>query len=588
MALSSTVAASTNAANAHPYDYEAHSRIAGPLQDAPETDYTVRFKGVMKPRDAFKALVFVVLNLGIEITFLIWLFLGGHISVTDSQAMNVATIVIVACIAIIELFRLINVFTLCLATLLARDPIPVQPESGLRVAFTTTIVPSKEPFDVVAKTLQKMLEVRHDGTIDVWLLDEGNDREIKKACKKMGVRHFTRKNIAKWNTPKGQFKAKSKHGNHNAWLDKNQAKYDIVVSVDPDHVPLPNFCERILGYFRDPNIAFVVGPQVYGNYNETFVTRGAESQAYLFQATIQRAGNAYNAAMFVGTNHAYRVSAWKTIGGFQDSITEDMLTSLKVHSTKNPETKKYWKSVYTPDVLAIGEGPTSWTDFFTQQLRWSRGSNEILVKKYWWLAFKLTAGKRLHYSLMMAYYPAVAVSWAIGILLAALFLVFGLEGVHIPGGIWLAFYLDVAVAQAALYIWLRKYNVSPHEDKASSGALGMFMSMVTAPIYLTALKGALLRQKLHFVVTPKGESSSPDSWRTFSKHIAWAIIAFGSIILSFAMSNRVPGVRIWSVLTIIVSLAPLAVWLLTKDSSGQRSALIIKLNKFASVQKEAS
>ena len=30
--------------------------------------------------------------------------------------------------------------------------------------------------------------------------------------------------------------------------------------------------------------------------------------------------------------------------------------------------------VYTPDVLAVGEGPASWTDFFSQQTRWSRGT----------------------------------------------------------------------------------------------------------------------------------------------------------------------------------------------------------------------
>ena len=64
--------------------------------------------------------------------------------------------------------------------------------------------------------------------------------------------------------PYGQYKERSKHGNYNAWLDAHGHEYDFFLSVDPDHVPMPNFAERFLGYFRDPDVpvAFVVGPQV--------------------------------------------------------------------------------------------------------------------------------------------------------------------------------------------------------------------------------------------------------------------------------------------------------------------------------------
>lgn len=513
----------------------------------------------MKPKDFTVALLLVLINLAIEIFFLFWLFQPEHFSWTKDTSTNVATLTIIICIAVIELFRFINIATLCLAALVARDPIPMKAQRKLRVAFTTAIVPSKEPFDIVQQTLAKMKQVRHKGTFDVWILDEDNEDYIRDACKTMGVHHFSRKGHAKWNTAKGAFKAKTKHGNHNAWLDAHGDNYDVVVSVDSDHAPLKNFCERILGYFRDPDVAFVVGPQVYGNYTN-FVTKGAESQAYLFQAAIQRAGNAYNSAMFVGTNHAYRVQAWKELGGFQDSITEDMLTSLQVHTHKNKLTNKYWKSVYTPDVLAVGEGPASWTDFFSQQLRWSRGSNEIMIKNYPRIAWRLTAGKRLHYSLLMAYYPSVAISWALGISLSILFMTFGLIGVHIPGKIWLALYVDAAVVQAGMYIWLRRYNVSPHEEKHSPGVIGMLMSMVAAPIYATALSGALLRRKLHFVVTPKGEQASPDQLATFAKHFQWVAIAVLALIISVYTGQKYPGIWIWPILTIVVSLTPVTIW----------------------------
>jgi cellulose synthase/poly-beta-1,6-N-acetylglucosamine synthase-like glycosyltransferase len=81
------------------------------------------------------------------------------------------------------------------------------------------------------------------------------------------VHHFTRHQVERYNQPRGRFKARSKHGNYNAWVDVHGDDYEFFVSVDPDHVPQANFCERLLGYFRDPDVAFVVGPQVYGNYD---------------------------------------------------------------------------------------------------------------------------------------------------------------------------------------------------------------------------------------------------------------------------------------------------------------------------------
>jgi cellulose synthase/poly-beta-1,6-N-acetylglucosamine synthase-like glycosyltransferase len=124
------------------------------------------------------------------------------------------------------------------------DPIPMQPQSGLRVAVLTTIVPGKEPIEMVMKTLRAMKRIRHDGPIDVWLLDEGNDPEVQHRCAEIGVRHFSRKGIERFNQPSGEFRAKSKAGNHNAWRAAHESDYDIIAQMDPDHIPHPCFLER--------------------------------------------------------------------------------------------------------------------------------------------------------------------------------------------------------------------------------------------------------------------------------------------------------------------------------------------------------
>jgi cellulose synthase/poly-beta-1,6-N-acetylglucosamine synthase-like glycosyltransferase len=475
------------------------------------------------------------------------------------QWATVADAVMLVSIGVIELFRVITVVSNAHATLVARDPVPVTAEAGTRVAFLTSFVPSSEPLSMVRATLEGAVQLRHDGPLDVWLLDEGDDPEVKRMCDRLGVHHFSRKGVEKWNQPTGSFRARTKHGNYNAWLDAHGDGYEFMACVDTDHIPLPNFLERMLGYFRDPDVAFVVGPQVYGNYDAT-VTKAAESQQFLFHALIQRAGNAYGSPMFVGTNNAVRVSVLKQIGGLYDSITEDMATGLEIHGTRNPASGQRWRSVYTPDVLAVGEGPTSWTDFFSQQLRWSRGTYETVIKQFWKAPFTLSPGRFLNYALMVTYYPMSAVNWILGALSCALFLGLGASGVHIESSVWLMLYSDAAALQIGLYMWNRRHNVSPHEPEGSSGLAGMVMSALSAPLYTRSFAEAVLRRRSGFVVTPKGDSASPDRLMTFRIHLFWAAVLGTSLVASFFLGHTHVAMRTWAALALVIALTPVLAW----------------------------
>ena len=542
------------------YKYKSASRHAGIFAPLPKTPYKVHYKRLTNKKDTRKTLVLALANTGVELGFLGWLLLSLFSLLWNAKAHIGATfLALLASIFIIESFRLVSIVSLALSAFAAREPIPVRPAPGRRVAFTTAIVPSKEPFERVKLTLQAMKNIKYDGKVDVWLLDEENDPAIKLACKKMGVKHFTRLGVEKWNTTEGTFKTRTKHGNYNAWLMSKGKRYEYVLSVDSDHIPQQNFAQRMLGYFRDDDVAFVVGPQVYGN-TDTVIARGAESQSYVFQATIQRAGNAYHTAMFVGTNHAYRVSSMLQIGGFQDSITEDLLTSLTIHSTRNTRTGSFWKSVYTPDVLAVGEGPSTWTDYFSQQLRWSRGANEILLKHFGRIFRKLPWRSRVHYGLIIWCYPAAAITWSVGIAVSLLYLFLGKTGVGLHDKTWLALYIDVLATQLFLYAWLRRYNVSPHEERGSFGAAGIIFSIFAAPVYVYALFCTLLRRKAKFVVTPKGDTVSPDSWRTFKNHLLWASLVGGFLIYTIIIGNTVINVKIWSAIALVSCLTPVVMW----------------------------
>ncbi len=546
---------------------EAFSRLAGPLS-APPTDkpYRVRYRNMRKvdgSRRIAGAIAIALLNICFEVFFFLWLLQPEHFAKTNPgpvvEVARAANVFVICSIAVVELLRMVNVLSLSLASVTARDPVPVTPDPRMRVAFLTTIVPSKEPISVVRDTLRAAKRIRHPGTFDIWLLDEGDDDAVKAVCAELGIRHFSRKGIERYNQPKGAFRAKTKHGNYNAWVDAHGDEYDVFLSVDPDHVPLANFAERILGYFRDPDVAYAVGPQCYKN-GEAFVTRAAESQQFPFHSVIQRAANTYNASMLVGTNNAIRISALRSIGGLSDSITEDMATGLTFHTSRNPRTGRRWKSVYTPDVLSAGEGPSSWSDYFSQQRRWSRGTFEILSSTYWSKVFKLSPGGLLHYTLITTFYPSMALGWVLGIVNAVLFLALGVSGMTIAPQIWFALYVDATAFSLWLYLMNRRYNVSPYEPPGSRGLKGMLMSIIAAPIYAVQLFSTIGRRPAKFVVTPKGASSSSDGLRTFRNHLGWLVLLAVALGVSFVRDYASPAALLWPCVSLLVCLAPVVLW----------------------------
>ncbi|GHH80795.1 glycosyl transferase [Streptomyces sulfonofaciens] len=545
------------------YDYDTHSTLAGPLTEPDEDPYRVRYRSLLaqEPHRVRAVLLMALAPVltGVLLVYLVW---PTHWTERDGSQpwLTVLDMAMLAIIGLIELFMLVNVLSIAHATLVARDPIAVVPEEGTRVAFLTTYVPGKEPLSMVRATLQGAVRVRHAGALDVWLLDEGDSDEAKDLCAELGVRHFSRRGVPEWNRAKGPHKAGTKHGNYNAWLALHGRDYDYFASVDTDHVPLPNFLERMMGYFRDPDVAFVVGPQVYGNYDSA-VTKAAESQQFLFHALIQRAGNRYRAPMFVGTNNVVRIPALLQIGGLYDSITEDMATGFELHRRRNPYTGRFWRSVYTPDVLAIGEGPVTWTDFFTQQMRWSRGTYETLLKQYWRAPFTMPAGRCFSYTLMLVYYPMTAVNWLLGIVSCVLFLWFGASGTQVAASVWLMLYSDAAALQIGLYLWNRRHNVSPHEPEGSGGLAGMVMSAMSAPIYARSLWSAVLRRPSRFVVTPKGGTGGADRIMTFRIHLSWAAVLVASLAASVVLHHTHAAMRTWACLALAVCFGPPAIWL---------------------------
>jgi cellulose synthase/poly-beta-1,6-N-acetylglucosamine synthase-like glycosyltransferase len=413
---------------------------------------TVQYHKVLSPRQQAAVQIMGWLHIAIVATLAVYLLLPDHLPRMSHGPIG-DTMTIAGLVVLVGLQLIVGLRTLTIAFHAARvrDPFPMKAQPGLRVAVLTTIVPNKEPVEMVMATLRAMLKIRHDGPLDVWLLDEGNDPYVALRCEEIGVHYFTRKGVPEWNTETGPYRAKTKHGNHNSWRSVHEYDYDVVAQMDPDHVPWPNFLERTLAYFSDPDTAFVVAPQVYGNLGESFVARGAAQLAYLFHGIIQRGANGNTAPLLIGTNHLYRPSAFDQIGGYQDCIIEDHLTSMVLYSAVNKATGNSWKGVYTPDVIAVGEGPATYADWFTQQKRWAFGIWEIARQHSPELFSKMKHRRqRMSFVALQLHYPTAALMWVGGVFLSSLHLVGGITVTRLSVGIWgVLFGLNIVLGPSA-------------------------------------------------------------------------------------------------------------------------------------------
>ncbi len=260
---------------------------------------------------------------------------------------------------------------------------PPPPENLSVDVFIPTL---NESVDILRKTIQGALDMRYPHR--VYVLDDGNRPEVRKLCEELGA-HY----IARTDNTHG------KAGNLNHALERTSGEFIAV--FDADHVPLPDFLEKTLGYFRDEKVAFVQTPQDFYNvdsYQHRVVKNRLWHEQSLFFRVIMRGKDRMNAAFFCGSCAVIRRKALEDIGGFAvGTVTEDLHTSVKLHA-------KGWKSVYHPETLAYGVAPPTFKPFKTQRERWGQGAMQVFLKDNPLFKRGLTLSQRINYFASMSTY----------------------------------------------------------------------------------------------------------------------------------------------------------------------------------------
>ncbi len=294
-----------------------------------------------------------------------WVMMGQreHLGTTRA-AFGIATLLLV--------FHLGSWFSRWLLLWRMRRPVPMAAAPGVRVAVVTTFVPHAEPPGMLAQSLQAMVAM--DYPHDTWVLDEGDSPEVAALCARLGARHYTRKGRPEFQSDAGPYASETKYGNYNAWLTEiGYDRYDVLAAFDPDHIPEPIFLERVLGYFRDPDVGYVQAPQCYYNQDASFIARGAAEESYTYYASHQMASFGMGQPILVGSHNAQRITALKEVGGFAAHDADDLLITLRYRA-------KGWRGVYVPEILVLGTTPVDWRGYLRQQVRWTKSVIDLKLR----------------------------------------------------------------------------------------------------------------------------------------------------------------------------------------------------------------
>ncbi len=354
-------------------------------------------------------------------------------------------------------------------------------EPEFTVDVLTTYFPG-EPYSMITTTLKAIKNIRYPHT--TYLCDEANDPFLKEFCEEHDIIHVTRDN-----------RIDAKAGNINNALRKH-ATGDICVILDPDHIPQPDFLDPILPHFTDPEIGFVQVVQSYYNIKESLVAQGAAEQTFQFYGPMMMTLNSYGAVNAIGANCVFRRAALDSIGGHAPGLCEDMHTAMLLYANK-------WKAVYIPQVLAKGLAPSNLTNFFKQQLKWSRGTFDLWVKVYPRIFRKLTTRQKIHYGILPMHYLSGLITLFTFLIpiLSLLFATTPWKGNIID---FLLVILPVAASAVLIRTFIQKWVIEKKER--GFHIVGGLLHINTWWIYILGLVYTILDKKVPYLPTPKEDA----------------------------------------------------------------------------------
>lgn len=357
-------------------------------------------------------------------------------------------------------------------------PLYQPPPPDLRVAIFTTSSPG-EPLAMFEKTLAACARIRYPHT--TYLLDDTRDARFRDVATRHG---------AKWLELAGIPGAKA--GKINRALELIDEAFILV--LDPDHIPFPEFLDRVLGYFEDERVGFVQVAQAYYNQARSFTAVGAAEQTYAFYGPGLMGLYGHGASVAIGANCTFRRTALASIGGHGIGLAEDLVTAIRLHAAG-------WRSVYVPEIVSRGLVPEDLGSFYKQQLKWSRGVYEVVFAEMPRLFPRLRWRQRLSYLTIGTYYLC-GVSTPLFLVFPYLYLWTGVQPAAMRAEAFLTAIAPVAAVGVTVYLFVQRWLCDPRTERGLHWR-GLALKVACWHVFLLGTVLAIMRAEIPYIPTAK-------------------------------------------------------------------------------------
>jgi len=447
-------------------------------------------------REFFVIRFLIILGLLALIQFLWWFFKPGHVGYPPLYWLLTFSL-------IFKILRMLHEWYHYFAIHVPKRPTT---DYHYTVDILTTACPG-EPQQMIIDTLEAIQAITYPHT--AYLCDEGDDPVLKEACRRLGVVHVTRTE-----------KVNAKAGNINNAL--RQATGNICVILDPDHIPIPQFLDRVLPYFEDEKIGYVQVVQAYYNKHESIVAYGAAEQTYHFYGPMMMSMDSYGTAQAIGANCTFRRAALDSIGGHSPGLAEDMHTAMRLHA-------KGWKSRYVPEVLSKGLVPATLAAYYKQQVKWSRGTFDLFFKVYPYIFSKLTWRQRIHYFALPLYYLFGLVG-LIDLIIPVASLLLSEYPWNISLGTFLLRFTPVFGMSMLIRQYSQRWLLENHEK--GFHMVGGLLRAGAWWVHLLGFVYTLLGIKVPYIPTPKNDKPQ-NNFLLCLPNIVGIVISLGAIVYTW-------------------------------------------------------
>ena len=243
---------------------------------------------------------------------------------------------------------------------------------GAYQPFVSLQIPSyNEPPDMLIETIKAAEAIEYPNfevvVIDNNTKDEATWRPVEDYCRdRPRVRFFHVDNLA-------GFKSGALNLALRSYTDPQA---ELVGVIDSDYLVDPSYLHDVVGYFADPNLAFLQTPQDYRDYEDSPYFRACYDAYRYFFSMAMPSRNERNSIIFAGTMGVLRRRVLEELGGWDEwVITEDADTSLRM-------LRAGYSGLFIARSYGRGVMPLTFASLKSQRYRWCFGGMQIL-RRHW-------------------------------------------------------------------------------------------------------------------------------------------------------------------------------------------------------------